>query len=52
MYLCMYTIGECEMKLNCQKCDYTWDYNGESEYYTSCPRCLARVNVKKRRVDE
>jgi len=27
----------------CNKCSHEWIYTGESEYYISCPRCLAKV---------
>ena len=37
------------MKLKCPKkeCQYVWDYNGEADFYTSCPRCKTNVRIKK-----
>ncbi len=32
----------------CKNCSHEWNYKGTSEYYTSCPKCLYRVNLKKR----
>lgn len=34
-------------KLECKSCGYEWEYGGASDYYASCPRCLAKVRVKK-----
>lgn len=31
------------MKTECTKCKYTWDYNGDSKYYITCPRCLMKI---------
>ena len=43
--------GEKKMvkKLKCprEECSYKWDYDGESNWYTSCPRCKTSVNVNK-----
>ena len=35
------------MKLKCpnKKCNYEWDYQGEHEFYATCPRCLAKVKI-------
>jgi len=43
MYICMF------MKLKCpnKKCGYVWDYNGEADFYTSCPRCKFSVRIKE-----
>ena len=35
------------MKLKCQRCKYEWDYQGKSDWYTSCPRCRTSIKVKK-----
>ncbi|MEK6883398.1 MAG: hypothetical protein AABY22_27470 [Nanoarchaeota archaeon] len=37
------------MILNCpnKKCNYSWDYNGDAPYYTSCPRCKSSVRVNQ-----
>lgn len=31
--------------LRCQHCDYRWDYQGENEYYATCPRCRYKVKI-------
>ena len=31
--------------LICQHCDYRWDYQGESEYYATCPRCHYKIKI-------
>jgi len=33
------------MELNCQRCNYTWDYQGESDYYATCPNCKSSVKI-------
>ena len=35
------------MKCPNPKCGYKWEYKGKALFYTSCPRCLHRVNLKK-----
>jgi hypothetical protein len=42
------------MKLKCSnlKCKYEWDYNGQHDFYATCPRCLRKVAIdKKNQVD-
>jgi len=34
-------------KLICKNCGYEWEYKGNSEFYTSCPKCLYRVRIKR-----
>ena len=36
------------MKLKCpnKKCEYEWEYKGESKFYTSCPRCKFNVKIE------
>jgi len=29
----------------CQHCEYKWDYQGENEYYATCPRCRYKVRI-------
>jgi len=38
-----------EQSLTCPNtnCQYTWQYNGTSEFYTSCPRCKYNVKTKE-----
>lgn len=43
----MYVIVKCPNK----ECLYQWNYRGLSKFYTSCPRCGWRVNVKKQKID-
>ena len=33
-------------KLKCNKCGYEWNYKGEADFYTSCPKCRSLVKVK------
>ena len=35
------------MEFKCQRCSYIWDYNGKSEWYTSCPRCRTSISIRK-----
>ena len=37
------------VKLKCKRCDYEWEYNGDSEWYASCPKCRTTVNVRKQK---
>jgi NADH-quinone oxidoreductase subunit E len=42
-------------KVTCRHCNYTWDYQGEGEYYATCPRCRYKVKIpeiKTRGVNE
>ncbi len=29
----------------CKHCEYKWDYQGENEYYATCPRCRYKVRI-------
>ena len=33
------------MKLKCAHCAYSWNYQGASKWWASCPRCLWKVKV-------
>ncbi len=33
------------MELECQSCGYEWDYQGESDYYATCPNCQYKVKI-------
>lgn len=37
------------MHLTCNNCKYKWDYQGNNEYYATCPHCLRKVKVKTRK---
>jgi site-specific DNA-methyltransferase (adenine-specific) len=37
------------MNLICHNCKYEWEYKGTSEYYATCPKCLRKVSLKKRK---
>jgi len=37
--------------LTCQRCNHSWIYRGESDWYTSCGNCKAMVNVRKRKLE-
>lgn len=43
-------ISKRPIKLKCQRCGYTWVYNGISEWYATCPHCLTKVSIKKNKV--
>lgn len=50
----MYVVGM-GIKLECPKeeCGYEWDYNGESDFYATCPRCKSSVKIpEEARIDE
>jgi len=42
------------MNIKCsnKKCEYEWEYNGESSFYACCPRCHSSVNIKKNMVED
>lgn len=33
------------MELECNKCGYEWDYQGQSDYYATCPNCHYKVKI-------
>jgi NADH-quinone oxidoreductase subunit E len=33
------------MEMECQHCNYKWDYLGDNEYYATCPRCRYKVKL-------
>jgi len=33
------------MEMECQHCNYKWDYLGDNEYYATCPRCRYKVKI-------
>lgn len=33
------------MKLECENCGYEWDYQGEAEYYATCPECQYEIEI-------
>jgi len=38
------------MELECQHCNYKWDYLGDNEYYATCPRCRYKVKIPEDKV--
>jgi len=36
------------MELTCQRCDYNWDYQGEGDYYATCPNCKSSVKIPEK----
>jgi len=40
------------MKIKCHHCGYEWDYTGKKEFYSNCPNCFFKVNLKKNKVEE
>jgi len=37
------------INLKCKRCGYSWEYNGNSEWYASCPKCRTTINVRKQK---
>jgi len=35
------------MKLKCKRCEYEWDFKGQSKWYASCPKCRTTIKVIK-----
>ncbi|MFP4001290.1 MAG: DUF1660 family phage protein [Thermoplasmata archaeon] len=33
------------MELECKSCGYEWDYQGESDFYATCPNCHYKVKI-------
>jgi len=33
--------------LRCHKCGHTWEYTGQSNYRTTCPKCKITVYLDK-----
>lgn len=33
------------VELTCQRCEHEWDYQGESDYYGTCPNCKTTVPI-------
>jgi len=40
------------VKLKCQNCGYEWNYNGDAEFYATCPNCMRKVNIEKQKVED
>ena len=40
------------MKVKCKRCGYSWDYQGESDWYISCSRCKTTINIRKIREEK
>ena len=36
------------IKLSCQRCHYSWTYNGNNPYVCACPHCRTSVTVHKK----
>lgn len=35
------------MEMECQHCNYKWDYLGDNDYYATCPRCRYKVKISE-----
>ncbi len=46
-----YKCGGYKMKLKCtnKKCNYEWEYKGNSPFYATCPRCYRKINIQKQK---
>lgn len=42
------------MKLKCnnKQCEYEWDYQGKAKFYATCPRCLYKVKINKKKEED
>jgi DNA-directed RNA polymerase subunit RPC12/RpoP len=40
------------MELECQKCGREWDYQGDSDYYATCPNCKSSVKISEQKVKQ
>lgn len=38
------------IKIKCKKCKYTWNYNGISPFFATCPSCLRKVKITEEMV--
>lgn len=34
------------VKLSCHHCDHSWDYQGKTKYYATCPNCRYKVRLQ------
>ncbi len=34
------------MELECNSCGYEWDYQGDSDFYATCPNCQYKVKIQ------
>jgi NADH-quinone oxidoreductase subunit E len=34
------------VKLICHHCDHSWDYQGKTKYYATCPNCRYKVRIQ------
>ncbi len=34
------------MELECNSCGYEWDYQGDSDFYATCPNCQYKVKIE------
>jgi tRNA(Ile2) C34 agmatinyltransferase TiaS len=39
------------MLLECNRCGREWNYQGNSDYYASCPNCKTSVNIEDQAVE-
>lgn len=35
------------LAVECQRCKWRWYYTGNNEYWTTCPHCSTKVNLRK-----
>lgn len=33
------------MECTNKKCNYSWEYNGNADFYATCPNCLRKVKI-------
>lgn len=35
------------VKLKCKRCKKEWEYNGDRDYYATCPDCKTSVKINE-----
>ena len=36
-----------QTRVKCEKCGYSWDYDGKSKWYLACPKCKNTININE-----
>ena len=42
-------MGKKARKLRCVHCGYSWSYRGKSKYYATCPQCMGKTPVRRKK---
>ena len=35
------------IKVKCEKCGHSWNYDGKSKWYLACPKCKNTININE-----